>query len=63
MLFKQFRTLDIQPEISLNNIDIEMTEAMTLLGVIVTSNMKWKRNTEYITERGYARLWILKRLK
>ena len=36
---------------------------MKLLGVVITSNLKWKRNTEYITERGYSRLWFLKRLK
>ena len=63
MLFNQSRTVDIQPEIILNNVEIEMREEMKLLGVVLTSNLKWKRNTEYITQRGYSRLWILKRLK
>ena len=63
MLFNQSRTVDIQPEIIVDDVEIEMTEEMKLLGVVITSNLKWRRNTEYITQRGYARLWMLKRLK
>ena len=47
----------------ITNEEIEMLEEMKLLGVIITSNLKWRSNTKYITERGYSRLWILKRLK
>ena len=36
---------------------------MTLLGVIITSDLKWDKNTEHITKKAYARLLMLKRLK
>ena len=42
---------------------ISIVESMKLLGVIVSSDMKWHLNTEYITKRGYSRIWILRRLK
>ena len=63
MLFNPSRTVDIQPEMIIDNEEIEMLEEMKLLGVVITSDLKWRSNTKYITERGYARLWILKRLK
>ena len=63
MLFNPSRSVDIQPQMIIDNEEIEMLEEMKLLGVIITSNLKWRSNTKYITERGYSRLWILKRLK
>ena len=36
---------------------------MKLLGVVITSDMKFSRNTEYIVENGYKRIWMLRRLK
>ena len=40
-----------------------VVQEMKLLGVIITSDLKWHRNTENITIKAYKRLWILKRLK
>ena len=34
-----------------------------LLGVIMRSDMKWYDNTNHICQKGYARLWLLRRLK
>ena len=36
---------------------------MKVLGVILTSDLSWKSNTKYITDRGYSKLWLLRRLK
>ena len=36
---------------------------MKLLGVIITSDLKWHKNTEHITKKAYSRLWLVKRLK
>ena len=36
---------------------------MKLLGVKITSDMKWNKNTEYITQKAYSRLWMFRRLK
>ena len=56
------RTHDFQPRYEINHKEVEIVEEIKLLGVIVQSNMKWSPNTIYITEKGFNRLWILKRL-
>ena len=33
------------------------------MGVIISNDLKWDENTEYITKRGYNKLWVLRRLK
>jgi hypothetical protein len=38
-------------------------EQIKLLGIIVTSDMKWHANTAYLCERGYIKLWLLSNLK
>ena len=34
-----------------------------LVGVMISSSLKWDENTEYITKKAYSRLWMLRRLK
>ena len=36
---------------------------MKILGVVIRADMKWSSNTKYIVERGYSKLWMLRRLK
>ena len=33
------------------------------MGVIIRSDLKWQDNTDLICQKGYARLWLLRRLK
>ena len=47
----------------IENETIELVEEMKLLGVKITSDMKWNQNTEYITKKAYSILWMIKRLK
>ena len=63
MLFNQCKSIDFMPALNIDGADIELVEEMKLLGVIITSDMKFSRNTEYIVERGYKRVWMLRRLK
>ena len=63
MIFNPSKTVDIHPIIELDHTQLEIVESMKLLGVIVSSDMKWHLNTEYITKRGFSRIWILRRLK
>ena len=42
---------------------LELVEKMKLLGVIITSDLKWRDNTEFITKKAFKKLWLLKRLK
>ena len=34
-----------------------------MLGVKVTSDLKWNANRQYICARGYSKLWMLRILK
>ena len=34
-----------------------------MIGVILASDLKFDKNTEYIVKRAYKRIWILRRLK
>ena len=63
MLFSESTTVDIQPEIYVNDIEIEMVDKTKLLGVVLTSDLKWKENTDYIVKRCFSRLWMIRRLK
>ena len=36
---------------------------MKLLGVIVTSDLKWHKNTKHIVNKAFGKLWMLRRLK
>ena len=42
---------------------MEVVEQLKLLSVLITSDLKWKANTEFITKKAYKRLWLIKRLK
>ena len=63
MLFNQCKTIDFQPSYTIESTEIETVEETKLLGVILTSDLKFDKNTEYIVKRAYLRIWILRRLK
>ena len=63
MLFNTGRTNDFSPEIKIEQAVLEVVEEMKLLGVIITSDLKWHKNTENIPKKAYSRFWLIKRLK
>ena len=63
MLFNPCKSKDFMPEIELNDTRIDLVEQSRLLGVILTSNLSWSANTEFIIEKCKKKLWILKRLR
>ena len=63
MLFNPCRTLDFEPKIELSNKELNMVEKTKLLGIMVSSDLSWEDNTNYIVERCNKRIWILRRLK
>ena len=64
MIFNSKITMDFQPEVCLTaGNPLEVIEYTKLLGVMISSDMKWKKNTSYIIKKAYKRMWTLKRLK
>ena len=42
---------------------LEVVDRVTLLGVKLRSDMRFSDNTDFICQKGYARLWMIRRLK
>ena len=64
MLFNQAIKYNFRPQIKLDYVElVEVSEQFKLLGVIVTSDLKWHMNTNHLTMKGFQRLWMLRRLK
>ena len=63
MLFNTAKNWDFLPEIQVDGQNLEVVEEYKLLGVMITSDLKWDANTEHITKKAYSRLWMLRRLK
>ena len=63
MLFNACTSIDFMPELTLEGNGIDLVEEMTILGLILSSDLKFKRNTEYIVKRAFKRIWMLRRLK
>ena len=55
--------MTIMPEIAVDGQNLEVVEEFNLLGVIITSDVKWEANTDYISLQAYNRLWMIRRLK
>ena len=64
MLFNPLHKWDFQPQLTTNGSDpIEMVEEYKILGYVMTLDLKTTSNTDYICQRAYRRMWILRRLK
>ena len=62
MVFNPTLNHDFIPEFNQGSLQIETMEEMKLLGLIVSNDLTWKRNTEYLTKKAYQKLWSIKRL-
>ena len=62
MVFNPTLNHDFIPEFNQGSLHIETMEEMKLLGLIVSNDLTWKRNTEYLTKKAYQKLWSIKRL-
>ena len=51
------------PQFEMEGNQLELTEEIKIIGLVVRSDLKWSSNTKYIVERGYSRLWMMRRLK
>ena len=63
VLFNTARKYDFQPQLSLDGITLlEVVEEFRLLGINFQSNLSWQSNTEIMCNKGYSRIWMLRRL-
>ena len=64
MSFNMSKAYNFPPEIALSGSDFleVVTEAKTL-GVIISNDLKWSKNTRYIVDMAKSRIWTIRRLK
>ena len=64
IMFNKSRKYDFPPQLYFSNREIlEVVSEVKLVGVIVSNDLRWKKNTDYICERATKKLWTLRRLK
>ena len=63
MIFTRAKKYDFQPEMYIDNELLNVVEVTKLLGVMISSDLKWKENVQYIVSRCMKRLWMLRRIR
>ena len=63
MLFNKSRKFDFFPEMVFEDAtQVEVISETKIVGLILTDNLSWHRNTEYITQKARRKLWIIRRM-
>ena len=65
MKFNFTRSRDFPPELNVEgfNDQLEVINETKLLGVVLSNDLKWEANTDYICTRAYKKMWTLRRMK
>ena len=66
MMFNTAKKYDGMPKLTLPDMgheNLKVLETFKLLGVMIRSDLKWHDNTKYICQRGFERLWMIRRFK
>ena len=62
MVFNYTRNYQFSTRVHLNHTLLETVQETTLLGTKVTSDLKWHSNSKMLTQKGYQRMSILRKL-
>ena len=61
--FSKTRKWNFLPELCLSDDIILKTEtSIKLVGVIVSNDLKWTENTDYICQKAMKKIWVLRRM-
>ena len=64
LIFNKSRKYDFPPEFSFSNGEyLEVLEEVRLLGVVLTSDLRWSANTSSIYSKAMGKMWLLRRMK
>ena len=64
ILFNKSRIFDFPPEVYFSDQqNLVVINDMKLLGVIITDNLRWQQNTDFICQKARQKLWTLRRMK
>ena len=56
---------DFQPEVQLPHTDsyLDVVEHTRLLGIQISTDLKWAKQTKFLQDRANSKLWMLRRMK
>lgn len=63
MTFTKSRSLDFQPKIFVDKKLLDVVESQKLLGVMISSDLKWTTHVNHIKKKFMTKLWMLRRVK
>ena len=64
MIFNKSRKYDFPPEFSFSNGEfLEVLEETRLLGIVLTSDLRWFANSSSIYSKAMGKMWLLRRMK
>ena len=64
MVFNPTKKYHFPPEMKFPGSDLlNVVEEARILGIIISSDLKWTANTDYIISRAMKNIWVLRRLK
>ena len=65
MIFNPAITRDFPPRLTLQDrhTHLDVIEEMKLVGIIITSDLKWEKKTKSLIEKGMGKIWMLRHLK
>ena len=65
MKFNFSKNYDFPPEFTVEGFveQIKVVTETKLLGIVITADLKWSQNTEFICKRAYKMMWTLRRMK
>ena len=64
ILFNKARNYDFLPSLTIGNSSpLNVVNEISLLGIVVSSDLSWAPNTKAMCRKAFSRLWILRRLK
>ena len=59
MILNFSKNHQFQIRLNENNENIEVVDQFKLLGTIITNDLKWNENTEYLTKKAWKRMQLL----
>ena len=62
MLFNFTDNYKFTTRLELNSENIEVVNQAKLLGVVITDDLKWDKNTEYLVKKTYSRMQLLRKV-
>ena len=62
MLFNFTDNYKFTTRLALDEKNLEIVKQAKLLGVIITDDLKWGKNTEYLVKKAYMRLELLRKV-